>query len=577
MSTILKTVAGSNDPVQGYYIATGTKTTGETITKEGDYIILTYNALSQCVVCTNGALSADDETNGATVTAEDIKVIYGGQEISLSDVQNYGIYMEAASDTGGGSYANLSDLLTTTGVTGASVQSFPSVDSNNQNSATRYGIQFNVSSRFITGNTWCSVLDSSNTLVVKIKGLRINGVLVNTQSGNIGGGESGEVITYEMVNIPYADINSMAVGDSKEVIMVNPHRSNGYILGHNGSTAVSEGNGFATEAAMKEAAYGVKDDNNYRMVISKKQDTRIDNVETEENVARTFALTGAFNNTNISSVSTPSFNGYDVYSMVNRMGVRRTSYTGSVTITFDGTVLPRTIYVYTYRSNTNLTATQKVGDTTILNGGTTTQTPTSISQFTAYSMTGNSVTINLAASASTNTTYYVNFFFALPNDITETVTSIKPTEVPDGDPYYTLTSKVGNMSPTGTTTSAEWSSTPMHYTIENATSLASTSDLTSGIAATNNPNLIRFKNPSNNYLNAGGALSALKFATGTGEWSAWYIYDANAGGASSSSDYLKKANFETNADKKSPDVNTTIQDLPDDYVAVTFNTTGQGY
>ena len=367
MSTILKTVAGRNDPVEGYYIAQGNKVTGETITKQDDYIILTYNALSQCVVCTNGLLSADDEANGATVTAEDIKVIYGGQEIDLANVQNYGIYMDAASAEGGGAYANLSDLMNS-GVTGASVQSFPSVDSNNQNSATRYGIQFNVSSRFITGNTWCDVLDASNELVVKIKDLRINGVLVNTQSGNIGG------VTYEMVNIPYADINSMAVGDSKEVIMVNPHRNNGYILGHNGSAAVSEGNGFATEAAMKEAAYGVKDDNNYHMIISKEQG------------------------------------------------------------------------------------------------------------------------------------------------------------------YYTLTSKVGNMSPTGTRAAAGWSSTPMHYTIENATSLASHTELTSGVATTNNPNLIRFKNPSNNYLNAGGGLSSLKFAKGTGEWSVWYLYDANAGSASSSSE-----------------------------------------
>ena len=367
MSTILKTVAGRNDPVEGYYIAQGNKVTGETITKQDDYIILTYNALSQCVICTNGLLSADDEANGATVTAEDIKVIYGGQEIDLANVQNYGIYMDAASAEGGGAYANLSDLMNS-GVTGASVQSFPSVDSNNQNSATRYGIQFNVSSRFITGNTWCDVLDASNELVVKIKDLRINGVLVNTQSGNIGG------VTYEMVNIPYADINSMAVGDSKEVIMVNPHRNNGYILGHNGSAAVSEGNGFATEAAMKEAAYGVKDDNNYHMIISKEQG------------------------------------------------------------------------------------------------------------------------------------------------------------------YYTLTSKVGNMSPTGTRAAAGWSSTPMHYTIENATSLASHTELTSGVATTNNPNLIRFKNPSNNYLNAGGGLSSLKFAKGTGEWSVWYLYDANAGSASSSSE-----------------------------------------
>ena len=371
MSTILKTVANSNDPVQGYYIVTSSnKDTNETITKQGDYIILTYNAISQCVGVTNGLLGADDVSSGANVTAEDIIVEYGGQSIPLSDITNYGIYLSHSSQ-GGGSYASLSNLLTSGGVTGASVQEFTWMDSNRANSETNYGIQFNVSSRFITSNTWCDTLDTSNQMIVKIKGLRINGVLVNTQSGNIGGG------TYEMVNIPYADINSMAVGDSKEVIMVNPNISNGYILGYNGSTPVSEGNGFASEAAMKEAAYGVKNTDNYHMIISKVQD--------------------------------------------------------------------------------------------------------------------------------------------------------------NGDPYYTITSKVGNMSPTGKTAGAGWSSTPMHYTIENATSLASSSELTSGVAPSNNPNLIRFKNPSKRYLNAGGGLSSLKFATGTGEWSAWYIYDANAGSASSSS------------------------------------------
>lgn len=188
-STILKTIANPNDPVQGYYIVTNTgKDSNETITKEDEYVVLTYSALSQCVGVTNGLLTASDVTNGATVTADDIKVIYNGQEIALGDVANYGIYMDPTSVTGGGSYANLSDLLTANGVSGAAVQEFAWMDSNRQNAATQqYGIQFNVSSRFITGNTWADALDSSHKLVVKIKNLKINGVAVNTQEGSIGG------------------------------------------------------------------------------------------------------------------------------------------------------------------------------------------------------------------------------------------------------------------------------------------------------------------------------------------------------------------------------------------------------
>lgn len=192
MSTTLKTIydpVNPNDPVQGYYIVTNLdKDSNETITKEGEYVVLTYSALSQCVGVTNGLLTASDVTNGATVTADDIKVIYNGQEIALGDVANYGIYMDPASITGGGSYANLSDLLTANGVSGAAVQEFAWMDSNRQNAATQqYGIQFNVSSRFITSNTWADALDSNHKLVVKIKNLKINGVAVNTQEGNIGG------------------------------------------------------------------------------------------------------------------------------------------------------------------------------------------------------------------------------------------------------------------------------------------------------------------------------------------------------------------------------------------------------
>lgn len=188
MTTVLKTVAGANDPVEGYYIVTSSnKNTAETITKEGDYIIITYTALAQCVGVTNGKLTATDIDTGAFVEAEDVKVIYGDQEIGLNNIQNFGVYMDATSEAGG-SYANFADIITDTGISGASVQEFTWMDSNRSNSETGYGIQLNISSRFLTANDWINTLDADHPLILKIKGMRVNGELVNAQSGNIGGG-----------------------------------------------------------------------------------------------------------------------------------------------------------------------------------------------------------------------------------------------------------------------------------------------------------------------------------------------------------------------------------------------------
>lgn len=580
MTTVLKTVAGANDPVEGYYIVTSSnKNTSETITKEGDYIIITYTALAQCVGVTNGKLTAADIDTGAFVEAEDAKVIYGGQEIDLNTIQNFGVYMDAASDTGGGSYANFADIITDTGISGASVQEFTWMDSNRSNSETGYGIQLNVSSRFLTANDWIDTLDADHPLILKIKGLRVNGELVNTQSGNIGdGGSEGGDVTYELTTYTIEDINNMSVGESKEVIMANPHRNNGYILGYNGSAVQGSGNGFADTNAMNAQANNVLNNDTYHMIISKKQDTRIDNVETSEDVARKFSVSGTFNNTTIAAISNTTLKnaGYNAY------GITSTSLpsdlrTADTTITFDGTEFPRTIYVRLRKSADGATATATIssgGSGTITAvSSTSTTISTNLSNYTAITMTANTLTISTTVKRSS---YLQNtgWVILVPNNITEQVTTITPTEVPDGDPYYTLTSKTGYMSPTGTNAAASWSSTPMKFTVENATSLASSSDLTSGVSATSNTSLIRFKNPSNNYLNAGGGASALKFATGTGEWSVWYLFDPASGGPG---DYLRQVNFETNSEKGGLDPTVKVRDLSNNYVAVTLDTVSKGF
>ena len=64
----------------------------------------------------------------------------------------------------------------------------------------------------------------------------------------------------------------------------------------------------------------------------------------------------------------------------------------------------------------------------------------------------------------------------------------------------------------------------MRYQISNATSILGPEDITTNINTENNPCMIRFTNPSGSFLNAGGDVSALKYATGTGAWSVWSLW-----------------------------------------------------
>lgn len=89
---------------------------------------------------------------------------------------------------------------------------------------------------------------------------------------------------------------------------------------------------------------------------------------------------------------------------------------------------------------------------------------------------------------------------------------------------YTIKSKIGGYGPTGTSGAATWSTSLMQYTISNATSIATDTEITTNINAVNNPCMIRFTNPSGYFLNAGGSASELKYSTGTGAWSVWNLW-----------------------------------------------------
>ena len=299
--------------------------------------------------------------------------------------------------------------------------------------------------------------------------------------------EGPHTFDHTMEMMPYDQLEGMTSGQSVDVMMVNPNTTSGYILGYNnGPQSVT---GTTTLDATKMLL-----DQNYN-------DTYLMNIA---KVTDTFSVSGSWHNSSFSE-QTSSISGYKLYSTSgNITSTRWSARTGTVTLTFSGT-LPKSVYVKLYKSNSGSTVTARVNNSDIVTASTD-NTIDSITNFPVYNVTSNTINIslNLAATGSTNARFYI----LVPNDET----------------YYTIKSKVGNYGPTGTTGAASWSTDLMRYQISNATSILGPEDITTNINTENNPCMIRFTNPSGSFLNAGGNVSALKYATGTGAWSVWSLW-----------------------------------------------------
>lgn len=286
--------------------------------------------------------------------------------------------------------------------------------------------------------------------------------------------------TMEMMS--YDQLEGMTSGQSVDVMMVNPNATSGYILGYNnGPQSVT---GTTTLDATKNLL-----DRNYN-------DTYLMNIA---KVTDTFGVSGSWHN-NTFSEQTTSISGYKLYSTSGNISSSRyTARKCTVTLTFSGT-LPKSVYVKLYKSDSSNTVTARVNGSDIVTASTD-DTITELTNFTEYSVTSNSISINLNfAATGSNQTSYVRFYILVPNDET----------------YYTIKSKVGNYSPTGTIGVASWSTDLMRYQISNATTIEGPEDITTNINTENNPCMIRFTNLSGSFLNAGGSVSALKYATSTG-------------------------------------------------------------
>jgi len=85
---------------------------------------------------------------------------------------------------------------------------------------------------------------------------------------------------------------------------------------------------------------------------------------------------------------------------------------------------------------------------------------------------------------------------------------------------YKLASANGGKSPNKSGSSVVWGD-PTDFSLSHATSFGSTNDFMLDIST---DYTIRFAQ-ENNFLNAQGNYQKLKYATGTGEWSVWYVYE----------------------------------------------------
>lgn len=75
-------------------------------------------------------------------------------------------------------------------------------------------------------------------------------------------------MTYELTLLTNSDLNDMANGESKTVLLGNPTTS-GYFFGHDGTKGVSHGSGFDTIIDMENSAMEIANNNAFRWTLTK--------------------------------------------------------------------------------------------------------------------------------------------------------------------------------------------------------------------------------------------------------------------------------------------------------------------
>lgn len=327
-----------------------------------------------------------------------------------------------------------------------------------------------------------------------------------------------------------SDIEKLKDGQKLDVILVSPRIDHGYTFGYNGEKSVNIGNGYKNLVRMQHEVAPISTDNTYVMELSKRQDTKME--DTYGPVVKTFSVSGSLYNSSIQKLNS-TISGYDLYGLTSNLSISRgTTRTGTVTITFNGKAAPDTkIYAKMYASTTGGTTNITVNGQTI--NPTTSTSTANLSEFTAVNMNSLSLTLNL--SANNNGALFAgsrnyNVYFLVPNNITE-IEVTGQQEVPDGLPYFALTTKLGGVS---VTDPSNLRATPDGFNIFSIDSI-SNSNTTSGLLPNNNPCVFKFVRISDNQLlSSGNNLGPVQFDSSESDKTIWYLYKPNTAGYSTS-------------------------------------------
>lgn len=327
-----------------------------------------------------------------------------------------------------------------------------------------------------------------------------------------------------------SDIEKLKDGQKLDVILTSPRIDHGYTFGYDGEKSVNIGNGYKNLIRMQHEIASVSTDNKYIMELSKRQDTKME--DTYGPVTKTFSVSGSFYNSTITKLNS-SISGYDLYGCSSNFSNGNATRTGTVTVRFSGKQVPRTIYLKAYSSrgnNANYHCYINYNGSTVCSGANN-QTLTSLSNFTAYDI--NSTEITFAIEGKNNSSWTannVNVWFLVPNNITE-IDVIGQQEVPDGLPYFALTTKLGGVSATNP---ENLRATPDGFNIFNVEALGN-SNTTVGLLPQNNPCVFKFVRISDGqFLSSGSEIGPLGFNGVESDKTVWYLYKPGTAGYSTS-------------------------------------------
>lgn len=322
------------------------------------------------------------------------------------------------------------------------------------------------------------------------------------------------------------DIQKLQSGESVEVILTAPKIDHGYTFGYDGDKEESHGNGYKNLVRMQHEVAPLSTDDKYKMVLYKKQDTKMEDVYGQ--VVKTFTVSGSLYNSNVTKLNS-TISGYDLYGLSTALSVGgSTTRTGTVTISFSGKSNPNTnIYAKMYASNTGGTTDITVNGQTIR--ATTSTSTVNLNDFTEINMRSMSITFNLSAN---NNGWFgsrnYNVYFLVPNNLTETDV-VGQQEVPDGLPYFTLTTKLGGKSITDTDNLRSMPDGFNVLEIEDITS----QNTTQGLLTHNNPCVFKFvRIEDGKLLSSGNAIGELGYDDSESDKTVWYLYKPNTAGYS---------------------------------------------